>query len=49
MNQIIKGEKIVRAEPKSKKKRVRRRKKILEEAPANTKGKQTIITKPATS
>ena len=49
MNQIIKGEKIVRAEPKSKNKRVRRRKKILEEVPANTKGKQTIVTKPATS
>ena len=49
MNQIIRGETIVRAELKPKKKRVRRRKKILEEAPSKAKGKQTIITKPATS
>jgi cell division protease FtsH len=49
MDQIIKGETIARKGPEPKKVRVRRRKKILEGAPSKTKGKQTIITKPATS
>ena len=49
MIQIIKGEAIIRVEDKPKKKRIRRRKNISQKEPAQTKGTQTIITKPATS
>ena len=48
MKQVIKGEAIVRIEPKVKKKRVRRRKKAEEIIPEKSDGIQTIITKPAT-
>jgi cell division protease FtsH len=48
MKQVIKGEAIVRIEPKEKKKRVRRRKKAEEIIPEKSDGIQTIITKPAT-
>ena len=48
MNKVINGEAIVRIEPKEKKKRVRRRKKIEENIPENSDSTQPIITKPAT-
>jgi cell division protease FtsH len=48
MKQVIKGEAIVRIEPKEKKKRVRRRKKAEEIISEKSDGIQTIITKPAT-
>ena len=48
MIQVIKGEPIVRSEAKQKKKRIRRRSKASKIEPSNPKGKQTIITKPAT-
>jgi len=48
MKKVINGEVIVRIEPKEKKKRVRRRKKVEENIPENSDSAQPIITKPAT-
>ncbi len=48
MKQIIKGEKIVRVEQKSKTRRVRRRKKVSKEDTANIENIPPIVTKPAT-
>ena len=48
MKKVINGEAIVRIEPKEKKKRVRRRKKVEDNMPENSDTTQPIITKPAT-
>ena len=48
MKKVINGEAIVRIEPKEKKKRVRRRKKVEDNMPKNSDSTQPIITKPAT-
>ena len=48
MKKVINGEAIVRIEPKEKKKRVRRRKKVEDNMPENSDSTQPIITKPAT-
>ena len=48
MIQVLKGEKIIRMAPKSKKKRVRRRKKAEARTPSLDSGTQPVITKPAT-
>ena len=48
MIQVLKGEEIIRVEPKPKKKRVRRRKKAEGRIPSLDSGTQPIITKPAT-
>ena len=48
MIQVLKGEEIIRVEPKPKKKRVRRRKKSEARTPSLDSGTQPVITKPAT-
>ena len=48
MIQVLKGEEIIRVEPKPKKKRVRRRKKAEARTPSLDSGTQPVIAKPAT-
>ena len=48
MIQVLKGEEIIRMEPKPKKKRVRRRKKAEARTPSLDSGTQPVIAKPAT-